>query len=129
MLILQLKRDLSLQNCLYSMCHQTLNSHTKYLQNLSTIHTVLMLQNILLHKSVEIMQTFWNEDLRKLLLKNLCVPIAHTDPTYFARHFSQASLSLPFDIGNYLLPILLTSHSLPTCNSHVKITEVCIHIN
>lgn len=70
------------------------------------------------------MQIFWDEHLKKLLRKNLCVPIPVFDPTYFARHFSQASLSLPFDTGNYLLPILLTSHSLPTCNFHVKTTEV-----
>lgn len=38
--------------------------------------------------------------MKKLLEKNLHVPIAMPDPTYFARHFSQASLSLPFDTGN-----------------------------
>lgn len=66
---------------------------------------MLMLQNIPLRKSVRITKTFRDEQLKKLLEKNLCVPIAVPDPTYFARRFSQASLSLPFDTGNYLLPI------------------------
>lgn len=66
---------------------------------------MLTLQNIPLHKSVQIVKAFWHEHLKKLLEKNLCVPIAVPDPTYFAGRFSQASLSLPFDTGNYLLPI------------------------
>lgn len=67
---------------------------------------MLTLQNIPLHKRVQIMRTFWDELQKKLLEKNLCVPITLLDPTYFAGRFSQASLSLPFDTGNYPLPVL-----------------------
>lgn len=66
---------------------------------------MLTLQNIPLHKSVQIVKTFRAEHLKKLLEKNLCVPITVPDPTYFEERFSQASLSLPFDTGNYPLPI------------------------